>query len=142
MDVIRKGNHKKMKGPRDGIEVLFHPSYGWVGKREEGEPSERRTETCSAGWETECPTPPHPPHRHSTSTCYRKLKSIGDREGRTDDKKENWQQIYNSLARNKKGRNREERIRRGKAPIFLHHMYPYQGCSKCVCADSIREDSY
>jgi hypothetical protein len=69
-----------------------------------------------------------------TSTRYRKLKSIGGRAELPDDKKDSWKQIYNSLAKiKKKEKERKERIRREKAPIFLHPMYLYQGCSKCMC---------
>jgi len=43
-----------------------------------------------------------------TSTCYRKLKSIGGRGGTPDDKKDSWKQIYNSLAKIKKRKNRKK----------------------------------
>jgi len=74
-----------------------------------------------------------------TSTCYRKLKSIGGRGGTPDDKKDSWKQIYNSLAKIKRKRKKEpkERIRRGKAPIFLHPMYLYQGCSNAYVITSL-----
>lgn len=81
-----------------------------------------------------------PPSRPSTSTRYRKLKSIGGRVETPDDKKDSWKQIYNSLAKIKK-KERKERIRREKAPIFLHPMYLYQGYSKWIYDNSICQNS-